>query len=196
MADNDTPEMGTTGSDTEIVEDNDTATEGDADAIRAELENTRKALKRANREAADRRKTLEQYEQQEQERRDAELSELDKAKAALEKARTAQADAEARLARKLQHDAFFGATSEAGFTWASEQARRDAVKLIEWADVDGDDMAELVKQLKKDREYLFQQPRLPDVDGKKRGNASPADADEDKVRDAARRYGVPYSSKE
>lgn len=52
--------------------------------VAAELEAARKALKDANREAADRRKKLEAYEKAEQEKAAAELSETDKLKKQLE----------------------------------------------------------------------------------------------------------------
>ena len=83
-ADKDTTEDTVTGSDTEIVDDTTTTDDGnDGDAVRAELEDTRKALKKANREAADRRRKLEQYEKEDNERREAELSEIEKVTAKL-----------------------------------------------------------------------------------------------------------------
>ena len=48
--------------------------------MRAELERTRKALKDANREAADRRKKLDAFEAAEKKRADAELSEVERLK--------------------------------------------------------------------------------------------------------------------
>ena len=46
--------------------------------VAAELDDTRKALAKANREAAQRRKKLETYEKADQERKEAELSEMEK----------------------------------------------------------------------------------------------------------------------
>lgn len=60
------------------------------EAIAAELEDTRKALAKANREAAQRRKKLETYEKADQERKEAELSEMEKLQKQL-------ADREAKL---------------------------------------------------------------------------------------------------
>ena len=51
--------------------------------IRAELERTRDALKKANKEAADRRKKLDAFEKTEADRKAAELSEVDRLKADL-----------------------------------------------------------------------------------------------------------------
>ena len=53
----------------------------DASATLAELESVRKALKAANAEAATRRKAMEAYEQAEEQRKLAEMSELEKANA-------------------------------------------------------------------------------------------------------------------
>lgn len=54
------------------------------DALKAELEQARAALKLANREAADRRKKLEAYEAAEKQKADAEMTEAQKLKAQLE----------------------------------------------------------------------------------------------------------------
>lgn len=51
-----------------------------AAALQAELDAAREALKKANKEAATRRKQLEDYEKSEREREEAELSEMDKLK--------------------------------------------------------------------------------------------------------------------
>lgn len=53
----------------------------DAAEIAAELERTRAALKAANRESAERRKRLEELEKQDAERKQAEMTELDRMKA-------------------------------------------------------------------------------------------------------------------
>ena len=54
--------------------------------VQAELERTRKALAKANQEAAARRKQIEAYEAEQAARAEAEMSELEKARAAAEKA--------------------------------------------------------------------------------------------------------------
>lgn len=72
---------------TEMVEqpENPQVEDVDIEKVRAELEATRKALKDANREAAERRKKLEALEKAEQDRKDAEMTELQKAQAELER---------------------------------------------------------------------------------------------------------------
>ena len=194
MADKEKSEMDTGSDDLEMDKDTTTTDDGnDGDAVRAELEDTRKALKKANREAADRRRKLEQYEKEDNERREAELSEIEKVTAKLEKAVEKQAAAESKLALKLQHDAFFGTASDGGLVWASEQARRDVVRLLDWDDVDAESMPDLLKEIKADRPYLFKSPHLPEIDGKKKTTVTKAEADEADIETAARRYGVPYA---
>lgn len=68
---------------TETVEATETVTE---EVSKEAFEKMQKALKEANKEAAQRRKTIEQYEAKEKERRDAELSEVDKANKRAEEA--------------------------------------------------------------------------------------------------------------
>lgn len=71
--------------------------------VTAELETVRRALKDANKEAADRRKKLDAYEAAEAERKQAEMTEAQKAdtarKAAEEKAQKAIQQADAKLKR-------------------------------------------------------------------------------------------------
>ena len=69
------------------------ATEPEID-YRAELEKTRKALRDANREAADRRKRLEAFEAEEAKRKEASMSELEKAQAQLSEWQQKAAEAE------------------------------------------------------------------------------------------------------
>jgi hypothetical protein len=75
-------------------------TETDAD-VRAELARTQKALKDANREAAERRKKLEAFEAEETKRKEAELTEVQKLQKRLEESE-AKAKAAAEEARKTR----------------------------------------------------------------------------------------------
>lgn len=68
---------------TETVDTTETVTE---EVSKEAFEKMQRALKEANKEAAQRRKTIEQYEAKEKERRDAELSEVDKANKRAEEA--------------------------------------------------------------------------------------------------------------
>lgn len=67
--------------------------------LMAELERAREALKSANKEAADRRKKLDAYEKAEEERKSAEMTELEKAQKAKE-----QAEQKAAAALKTAND--------------------------------------------------------------------------------------------
>jgi chromosome segregation ATPase len=77
----------------------DTAPDSDADTLKAELERTRKALKDANREAAERRRRLDELEAAEEDKKRAGLSEMERLKAersdAAKKAAEAERKAEA-----------------------------------------------------------------------------------------------------
>lgn len=66
----------------------------------AELDRVQKALKEANREAADRRKKLEELEKADQARKDAELSEQDKLKKEVETLRGQATEAQRALLQR------------------------------------------------------------------------------------------------
>ena len=74
------------------------------EAIRAELEKTRKALNAANREAAERRKKLEELEAMEQKRKEAEMTESEKLAAKLKALEEENAAAKAELERRKVDD--------------------------------------------------------------------------------------------
>lgn len=130
----------------------------DAAALKAELESARKALAAANREAADRRKKLDAYEQAEAARKEAEMSEVEKA---VKRANDLQAQLEAeRQARRdgALKGAVTVAAMKAGFhnpddAWAFLPA--GAVSLDDGEQVQGVD--EALKELVKARPYLVKQ---------------------------------------
>ena len=74
------------------------------EAIKAELEKTRKALKDANREAAERRKKLEELEAVEQKRKEAEMTEGEKLSAKLKALEEETAAAKAELEKRRADD--------------------------------------------------------------------------------------------
>jgi len=136
----------------------DAGTVPDAAALKAELESARKALAAANREAADRRKKLDAYEQAEAARKEAEMSEVEKA---VKRANDLQAQLEAE--RQARRDgalkaAVTVAATRAGFhnaedAWAFLPA--GAVSLDEGDHAVGVDDA--LKELVKARPYLVKQ---------------------------------------
>jgi multidrug efflux pump subunit AcrA (membrane-fusion protein) len=87
----------------EVETTEETEQEPSLDDLRTELENTQKALKKANKEAADRRKKLEKLEAAEEERKKAEMSELEKLQAERDEAvKAAEAATKAANARLLK----------------------------------------------------------------------------------------------
>ena len=88
----------------------------DLEALQAELEKTRKALKETNREAAERRKKLEAYEKAESERQQAEMTELDRMRAEKDAADKRAEAAEARATQTLIRSAFIAEAAKQGAT--------------------------------------------------------------------------------
>lgn len=188
MAD-DTQVVTTTPAEGETPEDNQTPIVSAED-----FESVKAALKKANAEAADRRKQLKAYEQAEQERKQAEMSEQEKLKAKLAEVETRAKAAEAQIDTMKKQQALYAAVEALGLTWASEQARRDAVALLDLSELDDDDIAEAIKDLQKDRPYLFKASSTPDIDSKKKGKETPeqkSKADEEAaIKKAAHKFGV------
>jgi hypothetical protein len=86
----------------------------DAAAVQAELEKTRIALKAANKEAADRRKRLEELESAEEARKAAAMTDLDKANKRAEDAEAKAAQAETRARETLIRSAFVAEAARVG----------------------------------------------------------------------------------
>lgn len=133
----------------QVVEDEQEVEETDsAKALEAELAAARKALKEANREAADRRKKLEQYEKAEAERLQAEMTELDKAKAEAEQARKDAETARNEARLTLIRSAFVSEAAKQGAAYPE-----DVYQLADKSGVEVDDsgavtgVAEAVKGL-------------------------------------------------
>ncbi len=169
-----------------------TPTTPTVDDIQAELEDTRKALKKANKEAMERRKAIDQFEKEKQERLEAEMSEKDKLEARVSEMETRAKEAEARLDLLQKQRAFMAAAEGAKLSWASEQARQDAVALVDLAELDDNEMEGAVKDLKEKRPYLFAQAKMPDIDSKKRGKGTDKDSREEGIKKAAATYGFTY----
>lgn len=88
--------------------------DAEAPDYKAELDKVTAALKAANRESAERRKRLEALEKAEAERKTAEMTELEKAKADAEAARDMAAKAEQRARETLIRAAFVAEAAKAG----------------------------------------------------------------------------------
>ena len=154
----------------------------DAAATLAELESTRKALKAANAEAADRRKKLEAYEQAEEQRKLAEMTEVEKLQAELKRER------DARAAEQL--DARKAALSHAVTLQAQTLNFHDPADALAFlpADIVVDGVDDALKELARARPYLIKGSATPDIDAGKRSTAKPNKAEQ--VRQAADMFGI------
>ena len=137
------------------------------DQTAAELERTRAALKAANKEAADRRKRLEQLEAAEAERQAAAMTETDRLKAEIEQANTRAAQADERAKRTLIRAACVAEAAKAGVSYPE-----DVHRLADLSGVDVDDsgavtgVADAVKALvDAGRVPLSGKPQAPNLDG-------------------------------
>jgi len=165
----------------------------DAAAMAAELELTRKALKAANAEAANRRKQLDAFEQAEQARKEAEMSEVEKAlKRATDAEAALETERSARQAATLKHAVAVAAIA-AGFhnpddAWAF--LPQGAVTLGDNEQAQG--VEDALKELAKAKPYLVKSaqqapPPGADPDASKRGLQGKARPDQAAV---AAKYGI------
>lgn len=136
--------------------------------LKAELEAARKALKSANNEAADRRKKLDAYEKAEEERKSAEMTELDKANKAKQ-----QAEDKATAALKTANDRILKAEfiAEAAKHGIKNPGDAYALAIADGAAVSVDDdgnpvgVAEAVKTLLDAGRLVVSGTRAPSMDG-------------------------------
>jgi ATP-dependent Clp protease ATP-binding subunit ClpA len=161
-------------------------------ALKAEVESMRKALAAANREAADRRKKLDAYEQAEAARKEAEMSEVEKA---VKRANDLQAQLDAeRQARRdgALRSAVTVAAIGAGFhnpddAWAFLPA--GAVSLDEGEKAQG--VEDALKELVKARPYLIKGQATPTTpSGTPDGAAKGAGKPQVDRAAAAAKYGI------
>lgn len=160
--------------------DTQTNTTPTIEAVTAELETVRKALKQANAESAQRRKRLEELEAEENKRKDAEKTELQKA---LDKA----AELEAQLAKQtetvkqttIQHAVEITA-AKLGFTDPGDALSlldHSAIKIGDNGKVDG--VEDALKDLLKRKPYLAKTgAQQPETDSQKRPSGSSKTADD------------------
>jgi len=165
-----------------------TETETDSDDNAEEMERLKAALKKANREAADRRKKLDAFEAAEAVRDAAALTEL-------ETAQKAATDAQA------ERDAMIAQVEKATIRHAVEMAAielqfidpSDAYALSDLSDVTVEDgkvagVDDALKALKKSKPHLVKQAKKPNTDSQKHN--TPAEADEAEKQRIYNKYGV------
>ncbi|MFZ6029960.1 MAG: hypothetical protein ACOYYS_19780 [Chloroflexota bacterium] len=164
------------------------------------LERTSKALKDANKEAADRRKRLEALEKAEADRQAAQLSETDKLKADKQKIENDLKAAQEALKQARLRQAFSTAARKLEKPFISVDAEEDGFRLADLGGVaiGGDGtvtgMEDVLKDLTKNKAYLFgqaQNPRPPEIDATRRGNGSAGTTDEVVAK---KRQSAQYSS--
>lgn len=137
----------------------------------AQLDETRKALKAANKEAADRRKKLDAFEQAETERKTAEMTEAQKLQARLEKLEAEKNDALAKAAANLKRAAIL--SKAGGFIDPDDVVGALAGKLEinDAGQVEGLD--EALKELGKAKpHWLKQEKGAPRLNAGNPGNAN------------------------
>ena len=148
--------------------------------LAAELERTRVALAAANKEAQQRRLKLEAIEKADQERKDQELSEAQKAAKRAQEAEERYATLEAKHRDAAIKNAVKVAAMAAGFVDAD-----DAVKLADLSAVElGDDekvigAKEAVEKLAKAKPHLLApvRPTAPNINAQSGGNPPPVTVD-------------------
>ena len=162
----------------------------DATKLLAELEETRKALKVANAEAADRRKKLQAFEEAEAKRKEAEMSEVEKLNAKLAEMVTEREAIQQALMDTKLDAAISGAAATLKFrnpVDARALIDMDAIEISENGAIKGVEAA--LKALAKERPYLIDSVSVPDTDGTKR-NQRKAAQDEAALQTIAARYGI------
>ena len=160
------------------------------ESLQAELEEGRAALKKVNNESADRRIKLAAFEKAEEARKLADMTELEKLQAELERERDAHAAAEQGAQQaKITHAVELAAMK------ANFHNPADAMKFLgdtkftvtDKGEVDG--VADALKALAKDRPYLVKTPTPTDPDARKQSATGNKVADSDQASINAR-YGI------
>ena len=130
------------------------------EALQAELANAQSALKRVNAESAKRRKLLEAHEAAETKRKEAELSEVEKAQAAAKEWEEKHQALTAKLNAAQMRQAFYDEADAQKLSFVNPQAKKDAFTLADTSGVATGEgvmtgMPEAVKVLAKSHPHLF-----------------------------------------
>lgn len=157
----------------------------DADKLKAELEETRKALKLANKEAGDHRKKLETFEQAEKEKADKEKSELTKATERAAAAEEKLTRLESALVQRDISDAIRDEARAAGFRDVADALQFVDRGALEIKDGKVTGAKEAVAALAKAKPYLL--ASADDKDKGKKSNGTPPPDPKKKAAGAADR---------
>lgn len=165
------------------------------DELKAQLAEKKKHIAKLNRESAERRKKLDEFEKTEQERKQAELTEVEKAQ---KRAKDLE-DEKQVLARENQtlklRQSFESQVRDASLTFKNSKAAKDAFNaLVEEILEDGDTevTGDHIKQLVKERDYLFGKPDPNTInnDGSKKGKTNSAVVTEEKVAEKKKKISL------
>jgi len=138
---------------------------------------------------------LDQLKADADKRKKAEMSEIEKLQSELGEAQQARENAVARVLELTTRTAIEREAAKAGFHDPS-----DAYALLDWDEFEVQDDGTVkgvegaVKRLAEAKPHLVKSETLPDIDGQKRGKTTKAEAEEERIARAARRYGVRYTS--
>lgn len=130
------------------------------EALQAELESAKTALKRVNAESAKRRKQLEAHDEAEAEREKAKLSEVEKAQKTAQEWEEKHAALTAKLDAAQMRQAFYDEADVQKLSFVNAQAKKDAYTLANTSDVVTDEgemtgMVETVNALTKSHPHMF-----------------------------------------
>ena len=138
---------------------------------------------------------LDQLKADADKRKKAEMSEIEKLQSELSEAQQERENAVARVLELTTRTAIEREAAKAGFHDPS-----DAYALLDWDEFEVQDdgtvkgVEDAVKRLAEAKPHLVKSETLPDIDGQKRGKTTKAEAEEERIARAARRYGVRYTS--
>ena len=181
-------EMTNTTPETEMVEGTDAGTQTTSTS---ELEDIRKALKKANAEAAANRKALQAYQDAEEKRKQSEMTEVEKLQAKLTEMVSKQ-EATQQSLRETKLNAAIDLTAKTLKFRKVQEARalinRDALEFGEDGEWSG--VEDALKALAKDSPHLIEQVNNADTDGLRRNQVNTAAIDEQNRIRSAQTYGI------
>lgn len=166
------------------------------ESVTAELASARAALKKANAEAAQRRKALAAFEKAEEERKAADLSEVETAQKAAQGWEEKHTALLAELDTSKMRSAFYDEIDTQELTFPNPQAKKDAFALSDLSSVTkGDDgnldgITEVVKALIKSHPHLFAAPQTKTNINADNGGGGQKEATEEQLIEYAARMGL------
>ena len=129
------------------------------ESLRAELTRTAKALKEANREAAERRHRLDELEAAEAKRKQAEMSEADQLKAKLAEAQGETARIQQETTDRIIKAEIRAQAAALGFNDPDDAYRSEVLAAVEMTDAgEVKGLAEALGELAKAKPYLLKPP--------------------------------------